>query len=40
MTKEQATKAGKLFCLGKEEVLLLQDVPVAACCSRSRRPTR
>jgi cyanate lyase len=27
MTKEQATKAGKLFGLGKEEVLLLQEVP-------------
>ena len=27
MTKEQASKAGKLFGLGKEEVLLLQEVP-------------
>src|ERR1700709_1163258 len=27
MTKEQATKAGKLFGLGKEEVLILQEVP-------------
>lgn len=27
MTKEQATKAGKLFGLGKEDVLLLQEVP-------------
>ena len=27
MTKEQATEAGKLFELGKEEVLLLQEVP-------------
>jgi cyanate lyase len=27
MTKEQATKAGKLFGLCKEEVLLLQEVP-------------
>ncbi|WP_428668947.1 cyanase [Reyranella sp.] len=27
MTREQATKAGKLFGLGKEEVLLLQEVP-------------
>ena len=27
MTKEQATKAAKLFGLGKEEVLLLQEVP-------------
>ena len=27
MTKEQATKAGKLFGLGKEETLLLQEVP-------------
>ena len=27
MTKEQATKAGKLFGLGKEEVILLQEVP-------------
>ena len=27
MTKDQATKAGKLFGLGKEEVLLLQEVP-------------
>jgi cyanate lyase len=27
MTKDQATKAGKLFGLGKEETLLLQEVP-------------
>ena len=27
MTKEQATKAAKLFGLGKEETLLLQEVP-------------
>ena len=27
MTKEQATKAAKLFALGKEETLLLQEVP-------------
>lgn len=27
MTKEQATRAGKLFGLGKEDVLLLQEVP-------------
>jgi cyanate lyase len=27
MTKEQASKAAKLFGLGKEEVLLLQEVP-------------
>jgi cyanate lyase len=27
MTKEQATKAAKLFGLGKEEALLLQEVP-------------
>jgi cyanate lyase len=27
MTREQATKAAKLFGLGKEETLLLQDVP-------------
>ena len=27
MTREQAAKAGKLFGLGKEEVLLLQEVP-------------
>ena len=27
MTREQATRAGKLFGLGKEEVLLLQEVP-------------
>ena len=27
MTREQASRAGKLFGLGKEEVLLLQEVP-------------
>src|SRR5438477_12497900 len=27
MTKEQASKAAKLFGLGKEETLLLQEVP-------------
>ena len=27
MTKDQATKAAKLFGLGKEEMLLLQEVP-------------
>ena len=27
MTREQAAKAGKLFGLGKEEALLLQEVP-------------
>jgi nitrate/nitrite transport system ATP-binding protein len=40
MTKEQATKAGKLFGLGKEEVLLLQEIPYRGSLPTIRRPTR
>ena len=40
MTKEQATKAGKLFGLGKEEVLLSQEVPYRGSLPQIRRPIR
>jgi cyanate lyase len=40
MTKEQATKAAKLFGLGKEETLLLQEVPYRGSLPRCRRPIR